>query len=154
MTQLEFIKGMKQLSSYYLKEIKEETLREWYPFFAELPAEAFYETVRKIAVNNKFFPTINELIEKCENERTHFNCSIIDKMKEDGFFKYGVMGELEPAHQQRNYEKALMWVERGVIPEFILTEMKKYGYVENKYVTGGANANAFIENKDMKLIGG
>ena len=47
-----------------------------------------------------------------------------------------------------------MWVERGVIPKFILDEMKKYGYVENNYVTGGANANAFIENKDMKLIGG
>lgn len=153
MTQLEFIKGMKQLSSYYLKEIKEEILKEWYPFFRDLPANSFYDTIKKIAVNNKFFPNINELIEKCEEERKHYNNSIIDAMRNDGFFKCGVMGELPEEQQYRNYEKALMWVERGVIPEFILNEMKKYGYVENTYITENGSAMP-ISNSEQKLIGG
>ena len=58
MTKLEFVKGMKQLASYYLKEINEEVLRAWYPFFEEIPADTFFETIKTIAINNKFFPNI------------------------------------------------------------------------------------------------
>ena len=153
MTKLEFVKGMKQLSSYYLKEISEEVLRAWYPFFEEIPAEIFFETVKTIAINNKFFPNINELIEKCENQRTHHNNKIIDILKDNGFFKYGVMGELDERQQTLNYEKAQMWVERGTIPKFLLDEMKKYGYVENSFISGEEKPLT-IEATEVKLIGG
>ena len=153
MTQLEFIKGMKQLSSYYLKEIKEETLREWYPFFEEIPADTFFETIKTIAINNKFFPNINELIERCEQQRTHHNNKIIDILRDNGYFKYGVMGELDINQQILNYEKAQMWVERGTIPSFLLEEMKKYGYIENSFLKGDSNTKA-LENKNVMLIGG
>ena len=153
MTKLEFVKGMKQLASYYLKEINEEVLRAWYPFFEEIPADTFFETIKTIAINNKFFPNINEIIERCEQQRTHHNNKIIDILRDNGYFKYGVMGELDINQQILNYEKAQMWVERGTIPSFLLEEMKKYGYIENSFLKGDSDTKA-LENKNVMLIGG
>ena len=153
MTKLEFVKGMTQLASYYLKEINEEVLRAWYPFFEEIPADTFFETIKTIAINNKFFPNINELIERCEQQRTHHNNKIIDILRDNGYFKYGVMGELDINQQILNYEKAQMWVERGTIPSFLLEEMKKYGYIENSFLKGDSDTKA-LENKNVMLIGG
>ena len=47
-------------------------------------------------------------------------------MKEDGYFKRGVYGELSEEQEFRNYDKALMWLDKGIIPEFLREDIKKY----------------------------
>ena len=52
-------------------------------------------------------------------------------MLKDGYFKRCVYGEISDEHAVRNYEKASSFIERGIIPEWLLTDMKEYGYVED-----------------------
>lgn len=64
MTQLEFLKGMKKLSNYYLKDMKEEELATWYEVFRDKDVYIFYETIKSIGINNKYFPVCAELVEE------------------------------------------------------------------------------------------
>ena len=46
-------------------------------------------------------------------------------MKNDGYFKLGVV-PLSPEQEDRNYGKSIRWIERGIIPAFLLEDMQKY----------------------------
>lgn len=46
-------------------------------------------------------------------------------MKNDGYFKLGVE-PLSPEQEDRNYSKSIRWIERGIIPGFLLEDMQKY----------------------------
>ena len=39
--------------------------------------------------------------------------------------KLGVV-PLSPEQEERNYDKSIRWIERGIIPEFLLEDMQKY----------------------------
>ena len=34
--------------------------------------------------------------------------------------------ELTDEHANRNYDKAIRWIEKGIIPQFLLDDMNKY----------------------------
>ena len=46
-------------------------------------------------------------------------------MKNDGYFKLGVE-PLSPEQEDRSYSKSIRWIERGIIPGFLLEDMQKY----------------------------
>lgn len=46
-------------------------------------------------------------------------------MKKDGYFKLGVEPS-SPEQEDRNYGKSIRWIERGIIPGFLLEDMQKY----------------------------
>ena len=46
-------------------------------------------------------------------------------MKKDGYFKLGVE-PLSPEQEERNYDKSIRWIEREIIPGFLLEDMQKY----------------------------
>lgn len=46
-------------------------------------------------------------------------------MKKDGYFKLGVV-PLSPEQEDRNYGKSIRWIEREIIPGFLLEDMQKY----------------------------
>lgn len=46
-------------------------------------------------------------------------------MKNDGYFKLGVE-PLSPEQEDRSYSKSIRWIERGIIPGFLLEEMQKH----------------------------
>ena len=52
MTQLEFISGMKRLSSYYLKELTNDQLEAWYEMFKEVRIEDFNKAIKLISKEN------------------------------------------------------------------------------------------------------
>ena len=67
--------------------------------------------------------------------------NIIEKMKDDGYFKKGSYGELSDEQAYRNYDKTLMWLEKGNLPEFLKNDMRLY-----------INQNNQIEQRDSKLL--
>lgn len=99
--------------------------------------------VRSLIRKNKFMPSIHELIQECEKSIQYEKNNVLERMKDDGYFKRGPYGELDNSQSTRNYEKALMWVEQGTIPDWLLEDMRLYGYSDNKLI-----------NHNYKALGG
>lgn len=81
MTKLEFLKGMKKLSNYFLKDLSEEELTSWYEIFKDIETETFYMSVQKIGKKSKYFPVLSELYDECKNQRRIFLLSILETNK-------------------------------------------------------------------------
>lgn len=47
-------------------------------------------------------------------------------MKDNGYFKKGYKEELYDIQASRNYEKTLLWLEKGILPHFLQDDIKKY----------------------------
>ena len=46
-------------------------------------------------------------------------------MYDDGYFKKGYQ-ELTDEHANKNYDKAIRWIEKGIIPQFLLDDINEY----------------------------
>lgn len=64
MTKLEFLKGMKKLSNYYLKDLHEDELSTWYEVFGKCDVSLFYTAIKSLGTKSKYFPTCAELVEE------------------------------------------------------------------------------------------
>ena len=134
---------------YYFKELKTEELAGMIAMYQEelggYNELTLSTAVKSIIRKNKFMPTLKELLDECEQSKTFRGNAILEVMKNDGYFKRGVE-ELSDQHATRNYEKALSWLENGIIPNWLLEDMKKYGYVEDKPLLSQNSCN-YIEMK-------
>ena len=124
MLEMEFVKGMKRLISLYRTDMSDTEMLEWYDRFKDYDADTFYRAVNKI--KSKYMPNAIELQELVENEIVSNNFKILDLMWNDGYFKYGDYGELAPEQQSRNFEKAMMWLNTGVIPGWFQEDLNRY----------------------------
>ena len=124
MTQIEFVKCIKKLTSLYRTNMEQEEILEWYDKFKDYEFEPFYSMIGKI--KNKIMPNAIELEDLCEQELVSRNFQILDLMWKDGYFKNGSYGELAPEQQSRNFDKAMMWLNTGVIPEWFQKDMDEY----------------------------
>jgi hypothetical protein len=104
--------------------MNQEEIADWYERFKDYEFEPFYSMILKI--KNKMMPNAIELEALCEQELVNENFKILDLMWKDGYFKYGSYGELAPEQQSRNFEKAMMWLNTGVIPEWFQKDMEEY----------------------------
>ena len=130
---------------YYFKELTDEEFAGLIAMYQEelscYNELTLVSAVKSIIRKNKFMPTLNELLEECECSKLYRGNEILKRMKDDGYFKRGTVCELDENHATRNYEKALMWVEKDIIPTWLLEDMKKYGYVEDKPLLSTQNSN-------------
>lgn len=126
---------------YYFKELREssendELLLALIGMYQEqivgYTPEIVLKAIDEIIKTSKFMPTIAEILEKCDKQARNYTFDILEKMKKDGYFKCGVYGELNGIQATRNYEKATMWLSKGIIPDWLLKDMMKYGYKINK----------------------
>lgn len=142
MNKIEFTKAMTYLGVIYGKELSKEHLSICYEYFMDVDENAFKRAIKRIVVKSKFFPTVSELVELSADEQSKEKYDILDLMYKDGYFKYGVIGELEAEQESRNYDKATMFLSSGVIPYWLLEDMKKYGYkVPKAYITAKEKTN-------------
>ena len=132
---------------YYFKELKTDDLagmigmyQEFLSGYNELTLNS---AIRTIIAKSRYMPTLNEIIEECECSKIYRQNEILKRMKDDGYFKKGVY-ELDDIHASKNYEKMLMWIEKGIIPNWLLEDMKKYGYIEDEKI---------LINNNFKKIG-
>lgn len=140
-TRLAFVKCIKLLNACYCKKTDQEQLESWYNYFSDISYTTLYKAVKEIIVESKCYPTAPQLKEKCRMVNKNYLLDIITKMKDDGYFKKGSYGELSDEQAYRNYDKALMWLEKGNLPEFLKNDMRSY-----------INQNNQIEQRDRKLL--
>lgn len=90
-----------------------------------------FEVVNKAVTNiigkSKFMPSIADIKEECEACISRYELDLLKKMYDDGYFHQGVE-ELDNEHASKNYEKANIWVSKGIIPGWLLNDMMSYGY--------------------------
>ncbi len=120
---------------YYFKELDEEMLLGLIKMYQDqitgYTPEIVLKAIDEIIRTSKFMPTIADILEKCDSQAKTYTFDILKIMQEDGYFKRGAFGELGENQAIRNYEKATMWLSKGIIPEWLLEDMKKYGYKVN-----------------------
>lgn len=141
MTELEFIKCMKRLTSFYFKELNPDELNDWYELFKDISVKVLNNAITLIVKESKYMPNINVLLEKCNTVKNNYYLMIVEKMYKDGYFRRGVK-ELDSEHESRNYDKTIRWIEKGIIPEFLKKDMK--GYMNDDEIV--------IDNKTSFLI--
>lgn len=141
MDKLDFTEGMKILSSCYHKEINNDDFIIWYEMLQDKDPEAFRKAIIEICKEKSYIPTIHDVLDKIESANNSFYLHILEQMKNDGYFKRGVK-PLTPEHESKNYDKAIKWIESGIMPEFLKEDMQEY---INK-------SSLKIKNSDTKLI--
>lgn len=140
LTHLAFIKCMKYLNACYSKNMDQEQLESWFEYFSDVSYSTLNNAIKEIVSESKYFPTISQLKDKCKEVNKKYIIAIIDRMKENGYFKKGVE-ELTDSHAQRSYEKTLMWLKDGKLPEFVENDIRDF-----------LKQNKQIEQKDKKLL--
>lgn len=50
-------------------------------------------------------------------------------MKRRGYFKEGIK-PLDTEHELRNYDKAIRWAEKGMLPKFLEEDIKRYSGIK------------------------
>lgn len=134
MTKEELTKGMTYLGMAYGKTFTQPECELYYDFLQEYSYDTFVKAVKGLVKKSKYIPKVNELIEECENNKSNSWFEIIDFMQKQGYF--AVASE---------YDKATVWLERNIIPEWFKEDMKKY-YAMMKQEK--------LEHKETLMIGG
>ena len=142
MTQLEFISGMKRLSSYYLKELTNDQLEAWYEMFKEVRVEDFNKAIKLISKENEYMPTAQMLNKKCSQAYKEFLIEIANYMMEDGYFYLGVQ-RLDETQAKLNLYKTIGWIEDSGMPCFLKDDFE---YYIKKY-----NRHQLDNNERLKL---
>lgn len=123
MTQVEFTKGMTILSVAYPKfEVDQMTMEVWYSFFEDIRADVFIAAVKSFIRASTFPPKINELLQYCEDCKGIIQIEALSIMLQQGYFHKNV----DDNQAMRNYEKSCRWVERGMEPQWLKDDMRKY----------------------------
>ena len=121
---------------YYFKDLKNEELIGMISMFQEELSGYNELTIsnatKSIIRNNKFMPTLKEIIDECEKAKTYKTNAVIKKMIKAGYFK-----------DPREIDKTYKFIEEGIIPDWLVEDMKKYGYEEEKS----------LEYNNFKLLG-
>lgn len=125
MDKLDFVEGIKILSSCYQKVISNDDISIWYELLQEIEPEVFKKAIIELCKEKAYMPTIHDILDKTKVVKNNYYLSILEEMKKDGYFKLGVV-PLSPEQEDRNYDKSIRWIERGIIPGFLLEDMQKY----------------------------
>lgn len=122
---LDFVEGIKILSSCYQKVIGNDDISIWYELLQDIEPEVFKKTIIELCKERSYMPTIHDILDKNKVVKNNYYLAILDQMKKDGYFKLGVV-PLSPEQGERNYDKSIRRIEIGIIPEFLLEDMQKY----------------------------
>ena len=71
--------------------------------------------VRQLIRTSKYMPTLNEIINECEKNKSHNANEIIERMIADGYFK-----------SPQEIDKAYKFIQENNIPSWLKEDMKKY----------------------------
>lgn len=111
---------------YFFKDMPKEELIGLISIYQEVLDEFNEETIEAAAniiiKKNKYMPSPAEFVEGCYLAIRYKKNEIIDKMYESGYFHLNVNDE----QAKLNYHKALMFVEKEIVPEWLKEDMREY----------------------------
>lgn len=100
--------------------------------------------ISKIIKTNKYMPSVAEVIEECNKSLCYKSNQIIQKMYDSGYFHINVTDD----QAKLNYQKALMFVEKRIVPKWLVMDMKDY---EEKLLNN-QSSKTLEENYDNRQI--
>lgn len=137
----EFVKAVSYLGMAYGKEYSQAETMQMYEFLKEYNYQTMIEAVKSIIRTSKFVPKIADLIEACENSKTSTKTAVVKYMRDSGYFKLCDYGEITDEHATRNYNKVMMWLERGVIPDWLQEDINYYYKLMQQEKLTGSSTN-------------
>lgn len=139
----EFTKGLSYLGLMYNKTYSQLETSMMYDFFKEYNYETFTAAIKNIVRTSSFIPKVADLIKECDNCRVSKKNEVAKFMLDEGYFNRGGYCELSDEHAYRNYNKTLMWIERGTVPDWLQEDINYY-YLKMK--------NKALENNQQTLL--
>ena len=134
MTQEQFKDSMAYLGIAYGKEFTAQELTIYYDFLKEFSDETLVKAIKSIIKTSKFLPKITELLEICEKYKEQARFDVLEFMKEKGYFKTPI-----------EYEKATLFMERGIVPKWLQEDINEYYKMMRQDK---------LDHKETLLIGG
>lgn len=134
MSKEELLKGLTYLGTAYGKEYSQIECEQHYDFLKEYSYKTFVNAIKDIIKTSKFLPKITELLEECENFKERTKYEVIEFMKKQGYFK-----------DTREYEKAILFMERRIVPEWLQKDINKYYKLMNQQT---------LDHEEILMIGG
>ena len=125
MDKLDFVEGIKILPFCYQKVISNDDISICYEMLQDIEPEVFKKAIIELCKERAYMPTIHDILDKNKTVKNNYYLSILEQMKKDGYFKLGIV-PLSPEQEDRNYGKSIRWIEREIIPGFLLEDMQKY----------------------------
>lgn len=113
----------------YVKMDNEQGDEIWFILFQEYQFKPMYEAlINYIKQGNKFAPSAAELIKMHDNFNTLLINDVIAAMDVDGYFDdpEGTAAELAMFNHKNRLRKAVMWIERGLGPDWFIKDYLKY----------------------------
>lgn len=138
----EFTKALSYLGLAYDKTYTQLETSMMYDFLKEYNYETFTTAIKNIIKTSTFAPKIADLIKECDNCRVLKKNEVAKFMLDDGYFNMGYC-RLTDEHAYRNYNKTLMWIERGTVPDWLQEDINEY-YLKMK--------NKRLGNSQQKLL--
>ena len=129
----EMVKLLGYLGVAYGKEFTQQECEVYYDFFKDYNYSILQTAIKNTIKTSKYMPKIADLIEACDKSKEDNKVEIIEIMKNQGYFK-----------APSEYYKALAFVKKGIIPEWLKSDMKE---AWQKY-------NMLQIETNQKLIGG
>lgn len=118
-----FIAKLKIAYPTYFNKLEDIELASMYKIYEKelknYNADILDEVFNKIINGNSFMPSLNEIKIYCKETEKEQSFLIIEKMKNDGYFK-----------KEQEYDKILMWLEKGIIPSWFRNDMENYKKLE------------------------
>jgi len=123
MEQSSFVKIIRVLQvayPYYFNDMSKETSVAFMQLYFSKLKKYDYKVVStaidNIITDNKYMPTLAEVIKECEKQYKEINMKRIQEMYKQGYFK-----------TDQEYGKAMMWLleEKPIIPSWLQEDMKK-----------------------------
>ena len=114
-----FVILMTNLGKAFRQKIDKETMAVYYEFLKDIDEETLKEACKNIIKNNKYFPTVSEIVAESETHNKETKFYILEFMKSQGYFKESDYGMSE-------YEKACHWLTTGVVPGWLKEDMEEY----------------------------
>lgn len=104
--------------SYFNKLTNEELILLTQMYIDELSnynENTLLIAIKNVIRNNKYMPSLNDIISECEKNKTHNANTIIESMIKDGYFK-----------NANEIDKVYKFIEENNIPGWLKEDMKKY----------------------------
>ena len=134
-----FVARLKVAYPYYFKELTDEEFMALVNMYEEELAiyneKTLSTAVKTIIRKYKFMPSLKEILDECEGCKSHEKSLIVERMIKAGYF-----------HDQREIEKTYHFLEEGIIPDWLLADMRKYGYEDDKLLTNNETKLLEVSN--------
>lgn len=115
MRDFELVQGLQMLGMAYGKEFSQQECELYYEFLQGYTYETFKTAIKNIIKSSKFLPKVTDIIEACEGAKTQTRFDVVEFMKQMGYFKH-----------IKEYEKTILFMERGIVPEWLQNDINTY----------------------------